>query len=63
MTYILLYSERYGYLKNTSGGYLHNTEDFHDAQNFRFLDRAMEMREYIYRRFDEKYHIEVFSVD
>lgn len=55
MSYILLYSERYGYT--------HHTNDFHRAANYKYLDAAMYMKEYLSTRYDEDYHIEVFSVE
>ena len=63
MSYIILYSERYGYFESIHNGYVHHTQDFRSAANYKYLDRAMDMREYLDRRYDENYHIEVFSVE
>lgn len=41
MSYILLYSERYGYYESFHDGYVHHTQDFHCALNFNYLDEAM----------------------
>ena len=63
MTYIVLFSEKYGYLENYHDGHVHHTDDFHNAANYKYLDEAMKMREFYNARYDEEYHIEVFSMD
>ena len=63
MSYILLYSEKYGYFESIHNGYVHHTSNFHSAANYKYLDVAIDMREYLDRRYDENYHIEVFSVE
>lgn len=63
MSYIILYSERYGYFESIHSGCVHHTQDFRSAANYKYLDRAMDMREYLHRRYNESYHIEVFSME
>ena len=63
MSYIVLYSERYGYFESYRDGYIRHTHDFHDAHNYKYLDDAMRMRSFYNARYDENYHIEVFSAD
>lgn len=63
MSYILLYSERYGYFESIHNGHTHHTDDFHRAANYKYLDVAMYMKNYLSSHYDEDYHIEVFSVE
>lgn len=63
MSYILLYSERYGYFENFHNGYAHHTQDFHCAANYDYLDVAMRIREFLNARCDEDYHIKVFTAE
>ena len=63
MSYILLYSERYGYLESFHNGFIHYTHDFHHAANYRYLDDAMRMRKFYNVRYDAEFHIEVFSAE
>lgn len=52
MSYILLYSEKYGYFKSMYGNYTHHTHDSHEAAKYIYLDVALQTRDY---------HIELFS--
>lgn len=63
MSYILLYSERYGYFEGICDGYIHHTQDFHCALNYDYLDEAMRIREFLNAGYDEDYHIKVFTVE
>lgn len=63
MSYILLYSERYGYFEGSHNGCIHHTQDFHCAVNYDYLDEAMRIREFLNARYDGDYHIKVFTVE
>lgn len=63
MSYILLYSERYGYFENFHNGYAHYTQDFHCAVNYDYLDVAMRIGEFLNARCDADFHIKVFTVE
>ena len=63
MSYILLYSERHGYFESIHNGCIRHADDFHRAANYKYLDVAMYMKEYLSTHCDEDYHIEVFSVE
>lgn len=67
MGYIILYSEKYGYSerfkKKKKNGYPVYTHDFHFACNYNWLDRAMQMMEFLNARYGGGHHIEVFSME
>lgn len=63
MSYILLYNEKYGYLERFKNGYPVYTQDFHSARNYKWLDEAMRMREFLNVRYDGEHHIEVFTTE
>lgn len=63
MSYILLYSERYGYYESFHDGCVRHTRDFHCALNFDYLDGAMRIREFLNARYDGDYHIKVFTAE
>lgn len=63
MSYIILYNEKYGYLERFKNGYPVYTHDFHFACNYNWLDKAMQMREFLNARYDGEHHIEVFGME
>lgn len=63
MGYIISYNERYGYLGRFKNGYPVYTHDSHFACNCNWLDKAMQMREFLNAGYDGGHHIEVFGME
>lgn len=53
MISFVLYSEKRGYYV----GVHNHTIEARYAQNFEYLDKALELRDYLSRRYGEEYHI------
>lgn len=52
-----------GIWRDSKNGYPVYTHDFHFACNYNWLDKAMQMREFLNARYDGEHHIEVFSME